>query len=186
MRQYHFQVLVVLDFQPSHVSCEFPNSTLYLAVEQLPIVCGRTSNQLSASVPRMAILLQNLVATRARFQIIHHHDAPKQQQQLVAHRSKLPTLNTAGEPRGTNKSKGSSRAPLAGAALSSRPSRSTTPKKVAIDGHDVALCHRGADGQWSAQGPLLAIQVGAFFANPDLAYLPQDPYLLPPVAFTIR
>ncbi|CBJ31505.1 expressed unknown protein [Ectocarpus siliculosus] len=128
----------------------------------------------SASVPRTALSLQNLVATRARFQIVHHHDAPKQQQQLVAHRSKLPTLNTAGEARRTSKSKGSSRAPLAGAALSSRPSRSTTPKKVVIDGNDVALCHRGADGQWSAQGPLLAIQFFEQRGVPCVAFLPRE------------
>ncbi|CAB1113498.1 unnamed protein product [Ectocarpus sp. CCAP 1310/34] len=118
---------------------------------------------------------KNLVATRARFQIVHHHDAPKQQQQqLVAHRSKLPTLNTAGEARGTSKSKGSSRVPLAGAALSSRPSRSTTPKKVVIDGNDVALCHRGAHGQWSAQGALLAIQFFERRGVPCVAFLPRE------------
>ncbi|CAM9481011.1 unnamed protein product [Ectocarpus sp. 4 AP-2014] len=116
---------------------------------------------------------KNLVATRARFQIVHHHDTPKQQQ-LVAHRSKLPTLNTGGEARGTSKSKGSSWAPLAGAALSSRPSRSTTPKQVVIDGNDVALCHRGADGQWSAQGPLLAIQFFERRGVPCVAFLPRE------------
>ncbi|CAN0355461.1 unnamed protein product [Ectocarpus sp. 12 AP-2014] len=118
---------------------------------------------------------KNLVATRARFQIVHHHDAPKkQQQQLVAHGSKLPTLNSAGEARGTSKSKVSSRVPLAGAALSSRPSRSTTPKKVVIDGNDVALCHWGADGQWSVQGPLLAIQFFERRGVPCVAFLPRE------------
>ncbi|CAM9915237.1 unnamed protein product, partial [Ectocarpus fasciculatus] len=116
---------------------------------------------------------KNLVATRARFQIVHHHDAPKQEQS-VARRSKLPTLTTAGEVRDTNKSKGSSRAPLAGAALSCRTSRSTTPKKVVIDGDDVALCRWGADGSWSARGPLLAIQFFEQRGVPCVAFLPRE------------
>ncbi|CAM9427131.1 unnamed protein product [Ectocarpus sp. 6 AP-2014] len=127
-----------------------------------------------------------LIATRARFRIIHHHALPSQQQ-LVLY--KPPTFNIASGRSGATRSNQSSWVPPARAPLAIKPSTWTTPKQpppppppppppsplVVIDGTDIALTYWRTDDRWSALQPLLAIQ--QFFKErgvPCVAFLPRE------------
>ncbi|CAB1113504.1 unnamed protein product [Ectocarpus sp. CCAP 1310/34] len=120
-----------------------------------------------------------LIATRARFRIIHHHALPSQQQ-LVLYDP--PTSNIASGRSGATRSNQSSWGPPARAPLAIKPSTWTTPKPpppppsplVVLDGTDIALTYWRTDDRWSALQPLLAIQFFKEWGVPCVAFLPRE------------
>lgn len=137
-----------------------------------------------------------MVTTRGQYRIVQHRAVPTLEQQPVPRRKSCPAStsysnSTAGERRYLIDSS-SIQSP--GGDLPERISISATndskdeaasissgPPLVVIDGSNVAFAYREGDGRWFAQGPLLALKVGAWvgaLASGCFLFVPARPYFL--------
>lgn len=127
--------------------------------------------------------LQSLVATRAGYQIVHHHAIPTHGQESVPPRKSRPTSSPTSTASGERRGVKDSSMKFSGDNVPARISSATTNKEepassgpplVVIDGSNVAFAYREGDGRWFPQGPLLTLKVSArfhFSSKPSLFWL---------------